>query len=749
MAKGYTIEELKKLGAEPVSRGYTLEELQGQITGVSPKKGNQSSGIWDSISSAANKTAETVTSGLGLKGVSDYFGKTFSPLFTKPEDRAYLEKPTTKEAIGAGLQVGSVLVPGGAGLGRAGTVASRAALGAVTGATSGALYGAGKAVEDKMSLGEGAKEVLKTSLLGAGVGGVLEGGFGAIGAARLAQKRALAIKAEKDIEKLAGTIIQGKKADVPKAIRAISQIDVGDVKNYTQLKEKFADQIDAVATGLDKKLAERTEKYLPEQTVITKTVGDKDVVYNPIEQALKDLEELYTSTNDPVAVEQVRQIAKKANEEGLSILEINNLARNYGSEFGSKAFSPMGDPRTSINAQAFENTRSAVKEVARSLYGDESFNLADSALTDLLRVKSLTEKTEEAVNKISQRVTDRGLGEKIGRVLFRGIDIASGGTLKGFVQSFIPRSGGLKIMNALDLERNLNSSLIKLKQLLEKYPNEAESVKEIDKLLLQSSALRTSQPNTANAASEPQNTVIDDTIPQNGTGASAAAGLVLASQNDGQDKPSFMDNVKSVGNFYKKIFSELFSPKVLNPNSPEHAQAKEGLHIMLSEMTGIPVEKLKEPFRDKNGNPTIFGKKVLEAIEGFFTPNKAEGSGGVELRTHTKGKADNPNAVVYYDNDGNGYNSDKQLVSQGEAKYKGVFFEQMGSSNWYRNADSLAREHSSVAPIYSVMENGVKKFYFDDGKPVPPLPPYQLKSGGKVPSYEQRLDAKYKDGQLH
>ena len=65
----------------------------------------------------------------------------------------------------------------------------------------------------------------------------------------------------------------------------------------------------------------------------------------------------------------------------------------------------------------------------------------------------------EDVNKLRNKITERGFGEKVGRLVFQVADKFTGGGLKGFIQSFIPRSAGLKLMNALDLEKALQKNL--------------------------------------------------------------------------------------------------------------------------------------------------------------------------------------------------------------------------------------------------------------------------------------------------
>jgi len=150
--------------------------------------------------------------------------------------------------------------------------------------------------------------------------------------------------------------------------------------------------------------------------------------------------------------------------DGLTVRDINNLAKMHGNELGTKAFSKTGDPLTSVNAQSFENTRTGIKNTARELFGDDSFKAADAEMSNLIRSRDLAEKMTVEVNRLRQRIQERGLLEKVGRGAFEVIDMLTGKFASGFLRSaLVPRGGGLKVLNALDLEKNLAKTLSKIK----------------------------------------------------------------------------------------------------------------------------------------------------------------------------------------------------------------------------------------------------------------------------------------------
>lgn len=277
-------------------------------------------------------------------------------------------------------------------------------------------------------------------------------------------------KAKSEIEKISGMVSQGKKGDIPAVVKTLSNVDTKGVKTYSDLTRKLDEKSSSLVSALDEKLAQDTQKIKLSDSTLSEKVpskfGEVEVKHNFVQDALNQLDELYTKTNDPVNKRVVEIMRQKADADGLSVLELNGIARKYGSEFSGKAFGKTGEPLTSVNAQAFENTRSGLKDTARQFYGDESFKVIDEEISRVIKTKDLVKRVDESVNKLRQRVTERSLGAKAGRAVFNLIDTISGGSLGGLVRAaVIPRGAGLKVMNALDIEAILKQNLERIKEL--------------------------------------------------------------------------------------------------------------------------------------------------------------------------------------------------------------------------------------------------------------------------------------------
>ncbi len=259
------------------------------------------------------------------------------------------------------------------------------------------------------------------------------------------------------LEQATGQIIQGKTGDVKQAVQAIGAVDTTGVKTYKDLLGKFKEKKPELLSVVDNELAKDTTQYsLDNLSTTVATNSGKKVSTNYVDSALKDLRELYSTTGD---VKQLANLEELAAKGSYTLKEVNDISRVYNSEFGQKAFSKLGDPLTSVNAQRFENTRKGLKDVARRGIGGAEAKKADELLSSVYNTENLVKRNMEAVNKLRQRINERGLFEKAGHYITKYADILTGGTIRGAVAGLLPRGAGYKVLNALDLEEQLAKNL--------------------------------------------------------------------------------------------------------------------------------------------------------------------------------------------------------------------------------------------------------------------------------------------------
>jgi hypothetical protein len=369
---------------------------------------------------------------------------------------------TNRQVYGEGLGFGLEAAAGGA---LSGVAKARTLLGAAgQAAGSGAAYGGLGGTSSAMRENKGVADTAKSAATGAVVGGVVGGTVGLAGRAvsdRLANRAAAS---QDKVDRAVGQIAQSKTGDVAQHKRALMEIgkeELGEVSTYDDLRGAVRDRLNALRKNQDAALASAPEAKPLDSFTKRTGAGKSEVTSNPVTKALDDMEELYEKTSDPESLSAHLALREKAETVGLTASEVNQLARDYGSEFGSKAFSlKSGDPLTSVNAQSFENTRKAVKDAARELLPDDASKAMDASMSDLLELDRSVAQVNEKVNALKNKIKERGLGERIGRLLGQAFDVASFGTGKGFVtKAFFPSGVGEKMLNYLDIQKQLPKNI--------------------------------------------------------------------------------------------------------------------------------------------------------------------------------------------------------------------------------------------------------------------------------------------------
>jgi len=282
---------------------------------------------------------------------------------------------------------------------------------------------------------------------------------------------------EASLDELILKVSQWKAKDVKDVKKALWQIDTTEAATYNDLNKSFDGKIS--------ELAKKQDELLPTEAVhkvedLTTTVWKRKT--NFIEESLNDLEKVGKAENDLELLAKVDSLRDKTL---VSTKDINDLARFYWSKFKSKAFDKMGNQKSSLTASRFENNRSWLKNISRELLPDDTVKALDSELSSLFTAKELTGKMADKVNDLLKKIEDRWLIENIARGIWKWIDIATFGWPRAFLSSFLPSNVWNKILNSLDIQKNLSKHLKTIEKLTKKWAKISDDVliKETQKIL--------------------------------------------------------------------------------------------------------------------------------------------------------------------------------------------------------------------------------------------------------------------------
>lgn len=500
-------------------------------------------------------------------------------------------------------------------------------------------------------------------------------------------------------------VLQGKPEDLEQGIRALNTIDTADIKTYKDLGARMDERVSQRAKDVDAILESDTTLRRPAELINRIEVKDRkgkvvSTTYNePVRDAIKELSEYYTKTNDAAGIERMRVLNDKFEADGLTTKEVNDLARTHGQDLN--AFNANGELASGLSKQAAENTRKGLKDVVRTRSkGTEEI---DKEISDLKSTRDLVTKMEEKVNALEQKTKKRSLGAKIGGAAATTADVLTGGMLRGFVAKLIPRNAGYKTSNSLDLQEELSKNLARVDKLLEiknKKKFDAEMAKFAKELgvtaddapapKIDAPAAKTDTPQAAPTAEAP---AVDMPKPKTGKDVGSyyptqeeAAGWISKNadtiadlearlaKNPDISRKKRMSDIRYARSQMKKAFNEY---KKFNPNAIDRDWTLPGKDLIVQEKSLAKYEANPEGLVDEY--IATHGKIVntdearkLFADVGYNGLNAAavqEASSAVAKGAYRRALAENPGeyAVLYAGGSGAGKSSISRLFKDSES----------------------------------------------------------------------------------
>lgn len=363
-----------------------------------------------------------------------------------------------------------VVLPVAAGLATMGTsIPVSAAISGAVGAGSSLLARGLESVggEDQ-TLGGAAGEAATTGVVSAALDAVTMGLF------KLAKPVAKGLEALKgELSSMVGKVVQSTPDDIAKGIKSMQSIDTTGVKTYSDLKNVITNKLKSLIPAQDEIFDTVPGVKKLDELATTVKVGQKTAKDNFVKTALDNLEELYMKkmqTADILRIQNLRELAKT---QGISARQINDIAREYGKGF--RAFSDAtGQPLTSVNAGLYETVRKGLKNVSRGLMPNDAAKAIDEQMSNLINTEGLIQDMVDKVQILSNKVTMRPLGDKIGSFIGKVLNKISFNTLGGFFRGMLPSNEGIKQLNSLQIQKHLPKNL----KLIDKLINQIDTLPE-------------------------------------------------------------------------------------------------------------------------------------------------------------------------------------------------------------------------------------------------------------------------------
>lgn len=220
-----------------------------------------------------------------------------------------------------------------------------------------------------------------------------------------------AVKPPLTPEEKVGSIIQGKTTDIPAAQRTMEAIDTNTKAaakmSPKELSDKIQSKIKSNMTEVDGHYANDNTPHHMSEFEQTTGKGANAVKTNYVQQAIDQLKDFYTKTNDAQGLSDIKALEEKANTSGLNSKDLNDLAKKHGSTISG--FNANGEAASGLSKQAAENTRTGVKTTARTTLAQSDpeaaakVKILDKQTSDAIKTKDLMDKQVEKGNTKIQK----------------------------------------------------------------------------------------------------------------------------------------------------------------------------------------------------------------------------------------------------------------------------------------------------------------------------------------------------------
>lgn len=242
-----------------------------------------------------------------------------------------------------------------------------------------------------------------------------------------------------------------------KIIAGIPEQDLSKIKTYSQLEKTLQAQNTRDLNSVTAELLKDTTKYRLENFEINKN----RLKFNPVKDAINSLKELGTKTSDTNLLAKVNDFSLKAKKGELLQNDVNELAKLLGNK--QNAFSQSGTILKNTNAIKAENTRLALKEIARTGMSPDVANL-DKLVSERIQVAKLAETMS---NKVAKEIQKAQQSSVLKKIIGAGVGVAdtiTGNILTSTIRT-LGKASGLTLsdsVKASQLEKELIKNLKKL-----------------------------------------------------------------------------------------------------------------------------------------------------------------------------------------------------------------------------------------------------------------------------------------------
>lgn len=234
-----------------------------------------------------------------------------------------------------------------------------------------------------------------------------------------------------------------------------------NVKTYKQLEDAIQKEATKDLEYVTNELKKDTTRYSANDFVSApaELLGKK---FNPVTEAISSLSELGSKTNNISLLNEVGDFKVKLARGEFTKNDVNELAKLVGKN--SKSFRDNGQLLKNTNAVKAENTRNALKEIARDGMSEE-LKARDIKVSEAIMTKTLVSNMKNKVLSQIQKESKVGVLSKMAGVGVNLADLLTGRLISGAMYRIARNAGIPEAMKAVELEKELLKNLKRLQEI--------------------------------------------------------------------------------------------------------------------------------------------------------------------------------------------------------------------------------------------------------------------------------------------
>ena len=289
-------------------------------------------------------------------------------------------------------------------------------------------------------------------------------------------------KLQNQWETLAWKIWQWNIKDRSRVLEWLSEADLDWVKTYEELWERLEGAKNNIWEEKKRLASRNNNKYWETDLSLSKEVDTVDwvkpVSSDPFLDAIDALEKVAQEAWDRASEVKYKAYFDKIKRWEITQAELVELQAEFNKKFSKKAYDKNDKLKDTISAEASDLKRREMNEVMEMLAdksGDaeltsESMRDVNNRYSSTYRTSELIDTVAEKVNAAKQKLAKRNLLQKATWVIWDLLDLT---WVKNLIRKVVKNGEWEVTMSPLDLEKNLQSHLKKINNLIEKLDRNA------------------------------------------------------------------------------------------------------------------------------------------------------------------------------------------------------------------------------------------------------------------------------------